>query len=393
MKYNFDEFIDRKNTSSIKYDFALERGKHADILPLWVADMDFKVADEIKEALSKSVEHAIFGYNEVKDDYYNTLANWYKTYFDWSTDSSWLVKTPGVVYAIATAISAFTNKGDSVLIQEPVYYPFRNSIEVNERKVVVSELKLINKHYEIDFEDFENKIIQNDVKLFILCSPHNPIGRVWKKEELEKIGDICLKHSVIVVSDEIHSDFVYPNYKHIVFSTIKKEFEDIAVICTAPSKTFNLAGLQISNIWIPNENLRKKFIKAKEATGYSQLNNLGLVACKSAYKSARSWLEELKLYLFYNLNFTRDYLNKNMPKISLIEPEGTYLIWIDLSKLNLSFDERRNFIEKEAGLWLDEGEMFGISGANFERINIACPRKTLESALNKLKKAYDKRGF
>ena len=287
------------------------------------------------------------------------------------------------------AVKAFTNEGDSVIIQQPVYYPFKETIEDNNRVVVNNSLKNVNGHYEIDFEDFERKVKENNVKLFILCSPHNPVGRVWKKWELEKLGDICVENNVTVVSDEIHSDFVYPGNKHTAFANIKEEFQNITVICTAPSKTFNLAGLQVSNIIIPNDKLRKKFRKQISAAGYSQVNALGLVACESAYRNGRQWLDSLKEYLIENLNFVRDYLEENIPSVKLIEPEGTYLIWLDFGELGLENEELEDLIINKSGLWLDSGAIFGEDGKGYQRINIACPRKTLEQALNQLKSGID----
>lgn len=287
------------------------------------------------------------------------------------------------------AVKAFTNEGDSVIIQQPVYYPFKETIEDNNRVVVNNSLKNVNGHYEIDFEDFERKVKENNVKLFILCSPHNPVGRVWKKWELEKLGDICVENNVTVVSDEIHSDFVYPGNKHTAFANIKEEFQNITVTCTAPSKTFNLAGLQVSNIIIPNDKLRKKFRKQISAAGYSQVNALGLVACESAYRNGRQWLDSLKEYLIENINFVRDYLEENIPSIKLIEPEGTYLIWLDFGELGLENEELEDLIINKSGLWLDSGAIFGEDGKGYQRINIACPRKTLEQALNQLKSGID----
>lgn len=287
------------------------------------------------------------------------------------------------------AVKAFTNEGDSVIIQQPVYYPFKETIEDNNRVVVNNSLKNVNGHYEIDFEDFERKVKENNVKLFILCSPHNPVGRVWKKWELEKLGDICVENNVTVVSDEIHSDFVYPGNKHTAFANIKEEFQNITVTCTAPSKTFNLAGLQVSNIIIPNDKLRKKFRKQISAAGYSQVNALGLVACESAYRNGRQWLDSLKEYLIENLNFVRDYLEENIPSVKLIEPEGTYLIWLDFGELGLENEELEDLIINKSGLWLDSGAIFGEDGKGYQRINIACPRKTLEQALNQLKSGID----
>lgn len=389
MKYDFNKIINRNNTRSLKYDFAKERNMPEDLLPLWVADMDFQTSPEIIEALNKAVSHGIYGYSEGKEEYFDAVYNWYNDNFNWQVKKEWLIKTPGVVFAIVLAINALTNEGGSVLIQNPVYYPFTEVIIDNNRKLVNNSLVRNGKKYEIDFEDFEKKIKENNVKLFILCSPHNPVGRVWKKWELEKIGDICLKHNVKIVSDEIHSDFVYPENKHIVFSSLDEKYQNITITCTAPTKTFNLAGLQISNIFIPNLEIRKKVLKQLDRVGYSQVNLMGLVACEAAYKYGRQWLNELKEYLLDNLNFLRDYLETNIPQIKLIEPEGTYLIWLDCSALGFEDKELEKFIVEKAKLWLDSGYIFGKEGESFQRINIACPRETLKKALEQLKEAVD----
>lgn len=387
MRYNFDEVVDRKNSNSLKYDFAVERGRPEDVLPLWVADMDFRTAPCITERLKKDIDLGIFGYSENKGDYIQAVSDWYQKYFNWTIEGEWLVKTPGIVFAIAAAVRAFTKEGDGVLIQQPVYYPFHEVIEDNDRILVRNDLVLREGHYEIDFEDFERKIIDNHVKLFLLCSPHNPVGRVWRKEELERMGRICLNHHVKVVSDEIHGDFVRAGFEHHVFTSVDKTFEDIAVICTAPSKTFNLAGLQVSNIFIPNEENRKKFQRAVQKTGYSQVNMLGLAACQAAYEGGREWLLQVKEYLEGNLTFVREYLKEYLPQIKLIEPEGTYLIWLDFRGLGLEEEEIEDLIVNKAGLWLDSGSMFGSSGEGFQRINIACPRSILKEALHRLGKA------
>lgn len=392
MSYNFDEIIDRRNTDCLKYDFAVERGKPADVLPLWVADMDFRTAPHIIEKAVADASLGIYGYTESKDDYFQAVANWYRTYFDWNVEKKWLVKTPGIVFAIGLAIKALTKEGDGVMIQQPVYYPFSEVIKDNDRKLVNNALVLRNGHYEIDFEDFEQKIIQEKVKLFVLCSPHNPVGRVWTREELQKIGEICLKYGVKVVSDEIHSDFVYGDRKHYVFTTIDPGFEEFSIVCTAPSKTFNLAGLQASNIFIPNVQIRKAFLKQMSAVGYSQLNMIGLHACKAAYETGREWLEELKVYLKGNLDFVREYLEQNLPQIKLIEPEGTYLIWLDCRALGLPEAKLEHLIVHEAKLWLDSGAIFGKDGEGFERINIACPRAILEEACKRLCRAVQSLG-
>lgn len=387
MKYDFDKIVDRRGTNSLKYDFARERGRREDVLPLWVADMDFPTAPSIRERLQRTVDHGIFGYSEGKESYFCAVADWYQKHFGWKVQEEWLIKTPGVVFAIAAAIRAFTEEGEAVLIQQPVYYPFSEAITDNNRVLVNNPLKQVNGHYEIDFEEFERKIVENKVKLFLLCSPHNPVGRVWQEWELRKIGDICLKHGVLVVSDEIHSDFTYEGHKHLVFASLSPEYAAITVTCTAPSKTFNLAGLQVSNIFISDDRLRERFKKAIAAAGYSQVNVMGLVACQAAYETAEDWLVQLKEYLAGNLAFVRSYLRENIPEIGLVEPEGTYLLWLDFRKLALSEAEREDLIVNKAKLWLDSGAMFGEDGEGFERINIACPRKVLEQALGQLRDA------
>lgn len=382
--YSFDTIINRKNTNSLKYDFAVERNMPEDILPLWVADMDFKTPPEVINALVETSNYGIFGYSDTKSDYFEILKNWFKK-FDWNIEQSWLIKTPGVVYAIAASVKAFTDAGDSVLIQRPVYYPFSSVINANKRKLINNSLVYKDGEYTIDFEDFETKIIKNNVKLFILCNPHNPVGRVWTKQELTTLGDICLKHNVIIVSDEIHQDFIYSPNKHIVLSNIKPEYKNITVTCTAPSKTFNLAGLQASNIFIPNPKLYKKFENEMLKTGYSQLNTLGISACMAAYKYGEDWLNELLHYLTNNLDYIKNFLAQNLPQIRFVQPQGTYLIWLDFKSLNLSQQQLDDLIINKAKLWLDSGDMFGEEGIGFQRINIACPRSILEKAFIQLK--------
>ena len=384
---NFDEMILRKDTDSIKYDFAAQRGMPDDLLPLWVADMDFRTPPCIVNALTEKSLHGIFGYSESSDVYFEVLQDWFSRRFGWPVQSEWLVKTPGVVFAICTAIRALTQEGDAVLIQPPVYYPFSESIRLNNRRLVVNELSCNGDAYSINFDDFEQKIAQNDVKLFILCSPHNPVGRVWTRDELTRMGDICLRHGVIVVSDEIHADFVYPGYEHLVFANLKPEFADIAITCTAPSKTFNLAGLQISNIFIANRGLRGHFRREIARCGFSQLNIMGLVACKAAYAKGEEWLEDLKGYLAENLVFLREYLRTRIPGIKLVEPQGTYLVWLDCKALGLDDKALGEFIIHQAKLWLDAGTMFGQSGSGFQRVNIACSRALLKQALEQLEAA------
>ena len=390
MKIDFNQIINRKNTNSLKYDFAVERGKSPDILPLWVADMDFKTAPPITEALIKACEHGIFGYSDTKEDYFNAVHDWFLNHYHWNIERKWLVKTPGVVFAICMAIRAFTEKGDAILIQRPVYYPFSDSIIKNERLLINNALVNRNGTYEIDFVDFENKIVDNDVKLFILCNPHNPVGRVWTKEELLQLGDICMKHNVLVISDEIHADFIYPGYEHISFANLKSEYQSRTITCTSPSKTFNLAGLQVSNIIIPNPQLKSAFKLETAKTGFGELNSMGIIAGQVAYQYGEEWLNDLKQYLLENLNYLRTYLQEELPSIRLVEPEGTYLVWIDCRNLNLSDTELDSIISDKANLWLDHGPMFGPEGSGYQRINIACPREILKKALKQLKETLQK---
>ena len=386
-RIDFDERIDRKNTSCIKYDFAVQRGKPEGILPLWVADMDFKAPQPVLDALKARVEHGIFGYSEGKEEYFEAVQDWMKRRHSWSVERNWLVKTPGVVFALAMAVKAYTKPGDGVMIQQPVYYPFSEVIEDNGRKIVDNTLYLGEDGiYHMDLEDFEKKAVENQVKLFFLCSPHNPVGRVWTREELTQLGEICERLDIIVVSDEIHQDFVFKG-EHQVFAAINEKLENRTITCTAPSKTFNVAGLQISNIFISNPELKHKFKKEIAAAGYSQLNALGLTACEAAYRYGEDWHDQLMEYLKENIRFVRTYLEENLPEIKLIEPEGTYLIWLDFRALGLSEQEREELIVKKAGLWLDSGAMFGSIGEGFERINIACPRSIIMEALDQLKTA------
>jgi cystathionine beta-lyase len=392
--YNFDEIIDRSDTDSLKYDFAEKRGMPEDLLPMWVADMDFRTPGPVMEAMGSTVKHGIFGYSESREDYYLVLERWFLTQFNWQIKPKWLVKTPGVVYAISQAIRAFTEEGDGVLIQEPVYYPFRQTIAMNKRKVVVNQLAYNQGRYGIDYEDFEACILRDRVKLFILCSPHNPVGRVWTKEELIRMGDICIKHGVIIIADEIHSDFTMDGITHHVFVDLKPEYLKQTITCTAPSKTFNLAGLQISNILIANQDYKKRFKEEMAKGGYSQLNIMGIIACKAAYQHGQEWLRQLKVYLEDNLEFVRSFVNNELEGVKLVEPEGTYLLWLDFSGYlhthNLTDQELNRLIVHEGKLWLDDGNMFGQGGQGFQRINMACPRAILSKGMEQLAKALKK---
>ena len=388
MTYDFNSVTDRHHTNSIKTDLALARGKPEDVLSLWVADMDFPTAPQILDALHKKVEHGIFGYSVPDQSFYEAVKNWQKTEHNFEINRHWIVTTPGVVFAIATAIKAFTQKNEAVLIQTPVYYPFKNMIVQNERTLVTSSLVQKDGKYQIDFEDFEKKIIENNVKLFILCSPHNPVGRVWSRRELEQLSQICLRHNVIVFADEIHNDFVFEPNKHIVFSTISDEIAQNCIVSTSASKSFNLAGLQFSINFIQKPELKSRFKKEIDRTGYDEPSIMGLVATQAAYEYGRKWFCELKNHLKSNLDYLRTFLKERLPKVRLIEPEGTYLIWLDFSALGYSDAELDDIIVNKAKLWLDRGTMFGPEGANFQRINIATPRPVLQDAFERLEKVF-----
>ena len=392
MNYDFNKITDRHGTNSIKTDLAVARGKPADVLSLWVADMDFPTSPAILEALHNKIDHGIFGYSCLDDSFFTALKNWMQTEHDFSPERRELVTTPGVVFGIVCAIRAFTKEEEAVIIQTPVYYPFKNMIEQNKRKLVTSSLYERDGKWFIDFEDFEKKIIDNKVKLFILCSPHNPVGRVWTREELQKLSDICLRHKVIVFADEIHNDFVYAPNKHTVYSTLSPEAADNSIVSMSVSKTFNLAGLQFSTNFIKNPELRSKYKEEYYKTGYDEPSLMGLTAAKAAYQNGKPWLLDLHRHLRENIEFVRTFLADKLPLVRLIEPEGTFLLWLDFSKLGtklgLSDSEIDDIIVNKAKVWLDRGTMFGKEGEFYQRINVATPRPVLEEALKRIAGAF-----
>lgn len=381
--YDFDKVIDRKNTGSVKHDFAGFYGVPENALPLWVADMDFCSPAEVSQALVRRMEHCVYGYTDVKPDgeYFAALSAWMKNRHGWDVKPEWLVKTPGVVFAIAMAVQALTWKGEAVLIQPPVYHPFETTVLMNERKLVKNCLVLKNGRYEIDFEDFENKIKENNVKLFIFCSPHNPVGRVWHKDELEKLAQICLENKVFVVADEIHSDFIFPGNTHIPFSLVNEEIASNCMICTAPSKTFNIAGFQCSNIFIQNADVRKKIEERIRACGVAEINIAGLVSCQAAYSYGGQWLDELLVYVKANIDFISRFLEEKLPQVKMIYPEGTYLVWLDFRELHLSQQELNERLLNDCGLWLNDGCAFGECGSGFMRLNAASPASVIQNAM------------
>lgn len=389
-RYDFDTIIDRTGTGSIKIDAALSRCGRDDLLPMWVADMDFALPQEVLLPIQQRTAHGIFGYTEADAGYYDVLEGWFERRYHWKIDRTWNTVTPGVVYAVSCAVRALTKPGDTVLIQEPVYYPFRKVIESNGRICAAQQLTYLDGRYGIDMDEFAAVIRKEKVKAFILCSPHNPVGRVWTEQELRQMARICLEQGVKVIADEIHCDFIYPGHAFVPYGTLGEEFRDQAVICTSPSKTFNLAGLQVANILIPNKELRGAFRTENSANGYGEGNVLGLTAAQAAYSCGEAWLEELLAYLKENIGVMRSFLEREVPSLRMIEPEGTYLVWVDFSRLTGTEKEMVSLVRDRARLWLDEGSMFGREAALFERFNIACPRAVLMRALKQLKEAVPK---
>lgn len=393
IKSKFDEVISRKGTSSTKWDLVSINGYPEDTLAMWTADMDFEVIPEITEALQNRISHPIYGYSMTIEGQNEAVCNWMKRRHQWEPNPEWIINTPGIVSAFKMAVQALTKTGEAVLIQTPVYYPFTDAIVDNNRQLIMNPLVFVNGHYEIDFQDFESKIVENEVKMFILCNPHNPVGRVFTREELERMGDICLKHNVLVISDEVHGDFVYGKNKHIPFLTIKDDYKEITIVCTGASKTFNLAGFKFSNIFVPNPQLRQKYFKHLDACGIATCNTFGSIVTKAAYENGDQWVDELVDYIYGNILFFKEYLAQELPMLKVIEPEGTYLVWVDFSSFNFSDEELTNFMLYDAHVWLDEGYIFGTTGKNFERFNLAYPRSIIKEAVDRIKGAAIKKGI
>ena len=389
MKYDFDTVYNRKDTNSVKYKIHPRYPGINDLIPMWIADMDFKTAPEIVSALKGAADEGIFGYTELDGEYFDLLIEWNKKRFDFNVQREWIVPCEGVMFAIAATIRALSDVGDSVLILQPVYYPFANVINDNNRRLVVSELLSDEKRYTIDYEDVERKIIDNNVKLLLFCSPHNPVCRVWDKEEILRIAEICKKHRVIVISDEIHSDLVYKS--HYPTASLSDEIAQNTVAVTSVTKTFNLAGIKGANLIIPNISIRNIIKKEMKAVYSGGLEIMSSTATKAAYRYGEPWLSELIECLKDNIDFVINSFENT--KISVIPPEGTYLLWLDCRALNMCEKELEEFFIRDCGVWMNSGYIFGKGGNGFMRMNIACPRKTLEEAVfrikNKLKEKND----
>ncbi|MGE8427373.1 MAG: MalY/PatB family protein [Sphingobacterium sp.] len=380
MPYNFDEIIPRRNTNSYKWDTA----KDEDVLPMWVADMDFRTAPPVIDALIKRAAHGIFGYTKVPQAYFEATISWFDRRHGFSLNRDWLLFTSGVVPALSAIIKALTKAGDKVLVQSPVYNCFFSSIRNNDCRLVTNELVLDNGTYRIDFEDLDRKTANLDVKLMLLCNPHNPAGRVWTREELTRIGEICLSNNVIVVSDEIHCDLTYEGYKYTPFASISETFLKNSVTCIAPTKAFNMAGIQVANIVAENETFRKKIDKALNINEVCEINVFAVEALIAAYNEGEQWLEELKLYLRENYKMLLQFFKEQLPHLSVLPLEATYLVWVDCRAVGIPSTEIIEKLLQEQKLWLNDSAIYGDKEGRFIRINIACPRQLLIEGLEKM---------
>ncbi|WP_457554075.1 MalY/PatB family protein [Desulfobacula sp.] len=395
--WNFDEIVDRKDTASMKWEpSVLSRifgnGKE-NLLPLWVADMDFKCPAVVKKAMEQRLEHQIYGYSLIDPSYFPALISWYQRRHQWEIDEKWVITTPGIVPAINYIVQRFSKPGDKVIIQPPVYYPFARAIQNNGRQILDNPLQIVGDHYQMDFADLEKKAQDPRAKMAILCSPHNPVGRVWTKEELEEFGNICIKNNILIISDEIHNDLIMPGFKHTCFPAISEVFAQNSITGLAASKTFNLAGLHQSSIIIPNPDLRQELSNHIENLGFTNSISgtlFGAISAAAAYKGAEPWLDDLIIYLHDNFMYLKTYIETQLPDVKVYDLQGTYLAWVDFRKIGLEYNKIAHILEDDAKVALDHGNWFGENGAGFERFNIACPRsilvKAVESVVSGIKK-------
>ncbi len=387
MKYNFDKVVER--IQSEKWGEKKKMFGREDIVPVWVADMDFESPKPVVDAIVKRAEHSIFGYTFRPSSYYESIINWFSKRYNWEVNKDWINYSPGVVPALSFIASSFSHLGDKIIVQSPVYSRFLEVITENRRQILNNPLKLKNGIYVIDFDDFEEKANDSRAKLFFLCNPHNPVGRVWTREDLIKLGRICIKNNIIIVSDEIHSDLIYKGHKHVVFASISEEFAQNSITLNSPSKTFNLAGLQTSVVIIPNKKYYKIYDNMISSLKVGRSNVFGLVALEAAYNFGESWLEQLLEYLEENLKYLTNFFKERVPKIKVIKPEGTYLVWLDCRQLGLNDLELRKFIIEKAKVGLVDGYKFGQGGEGFQRINIGCTRIILKESLERIEKAVN----
>jgi cystathionine beta-lyase len=388
MDYSFDEIIDREGTACVKWDLRNKVFGNAEVLPMWVADMDFKTPGFITDAIIQRASHPVYGYSFRTEGYYESIINWMQTHHDWTIERDWIMFSPGVVPLLFMATLAFTLPGEKVLIQTPVYPPFYDAVLNNNRKLVFNPLILKGNRYEIDFEDLDLKLV--GTKMMIISNPHNPVGRVWTKDELLEIGRLCLKHKVLLISDEIHCDLVFNAFKHIPMASLSPEIAANTITCLASSKTFNTAGLSTSHVVITNPELRSTLNKTIQSVHVDSGNLFGSVASEAAYTHGDEWHQQLIDYLEQNVNLVRSFLSDKLPAIKLIEPEATYLLWLDFRQLGLPQPELVKLLIDKAGLGLNDGTAFGIEGIGFMRINVGCPRSMLHDGLQRLANAFTK---
>ena len=379
MKYDFDELVERRGTNCVKWD----ESPSDDVIPLWVADMDFRVSPAIQKALLQRVEHGVFGYNIVPESYYEAVISWFRRRHQWEIQRQWILYTTAVVPAMSCVIKALTMPGEKVLILSPAYNCFFSSIKNNGCEVLESPLKPVGDSFEVDFIDFEAKCSDEKTTLFLLCNPHNPCGRVWTREELQRMYDVCKKHGVKVISDEIHCELIMPNYQFVPFGTIT----DDCVVMNSPSKNFNTAGLQIANIICSHPSWRRRIDRAININEVCDVNPFGIVALQAAYNESEDWLDELNQYLWENYTFLCDFIDRNIPLWKVCRLEGTYLPWVDVSAMNIPVQQLCDRLLTEAGVWINPGTMYGPeTGTGYVRFNIACPRSRLKEALERIAK-------
>ena len=388
MKYNFNERIDRSENHSAKWAEMEMKFGRSDLIPMWVADMDIKAAPEIVESMKKKVEQEIFGYVYRPDSYYKTATEWLKKRFGYEISPSSLIHSPGVVPSMSILVKMLTKNSDKILIQTPVYPPFASAVKDNGRELVENPLVKDEKgYYTIDFEDLEKKLSLDEVKLFILCNPHNPVGRVWKKEELLKMGELCKKYNVRILADEIWRDLIMPGYKHTPMASLSKDIEDITITLFSPTKSFNLAGLQASFATFPRVEERKEFDNILGQMDVKRNNPFSLVAFETAYEKCEDWLEELILHIDGNMQYVVDFIAEKLPEIKVVKPEGTYLMWLDFNGTKIPQDKIQEFLINEAKVAMNDGGSFGSNGKGFARMNMACPRYMVEEAMERIEKA------
>ncbi|MNB79152.1 Cystathionine beta-lyase PatB [compost metagenome] len=386
MKYDFDRVLDRTNTHSYKWDQAEKLFGSKDILPLWVADMDFESPPAVKEALVRRAEQGIYGYSISSESYIESIQGWFESRHDWNIPSQWISQSPGIVTTLSLAVDLFSEPGAEVILQSPVYYPFYDVIKLNGRKVADNPLVIRNGRYEMDYEQLEG-LMKNGAKLLLLCSPHNPGGRVWEREELLRLGELCLQYGVTVVSDEIHCDLALPGHRHIPFASLSKEISDITLMALAPTKTFNLPGIHSSFIVASNPELKRKFEARIKTLSLHMASYFAQDAVEAAYREGGEWLDELIAYLNANIEYAVDYLAQHLPQVKPMKPEATYLLWVDCRALGLDGAGLKKLMYREAGVAFNEGSVYGSAGEGYLRINVACPRSILKEALERFCKA------